>query len=161
MEFEEIYNSYFNDVYLYILRFSGSKETAEEITAETFFKALKSVDTFRGDCSIVTWLCQIAKNCYYTHLKKNSRTVYLDDDIADTASEQDLETAAIDHSEALRINRHLQELPETYKEVFIWRVYAEMSFADIGALFGKTANWACVTYHRARKMIVDKMEGHS
>ena len=158
MEFEDIYSSYFKDVYLYTLRLSSSKEIAEEVTAETFFKALKSISSFRGDCSIVTWLCQIAKNSYYTYLKKNGRTICLDDDIANTASEQDLETIAIDHDEALRIKRHLHELPEIYKEVFMWRIYAEMSFDEIGSLFGKTANWACVTYHRARKMIMDKME---
>ena len=66
MEFEDIYSSYFKDVYLYTLRLSSSKEIAEEVTAETFFKALKSISSFRGDCSIVTWLCQIAKNSYYT-----------------------------------------------------------------------------------------------
>lgn len=161
MEFEDIYSTYFKDVYLYILRLSGNKEIAEEVTAETFFKALKSISSFRGDCSIVTWLCQIAKNSYYTYLKKNSRTVYLDDEMADTASDQDLETIAVDRDEALRIRRHLHELPEIYKEVFMWRVFAEMSFDEIGALFGKTANWACVTYHRARKMIIDKMEESS
>jgi RNA polymerase sigma-70 factor (ECF subfamily) len=61
---------------------------------------------------------------------------------------------------SLHIRRHLHELPETYKEVFMWRVLAELSFSEIGALFGKTANWACVTYHRARKLIQKGMEVH-
>ena len=70
MEFEQIYNTYFNHVYLYIRKLSGNEHIAEEITSETFFKAMQSIDNFRGDCDIRVWLCQIAKNCYYTHLKK-------------------------------------------------------------------------------------------
>lgn len=61
MEMEEIFRRYFQDVYLYIRRLSGSEQVAEEITGETFFKALRSIDRFRGECDIRVWLCQIAK----------------------------------------------------------------------------------------------------
>ena len=73
-EFEHIYRTYFNDVYLYICRLSGNDQIAEEITSETFFKAMRSISGFRGDCDLRVWLCQIAKNCYYTYLKKSKRT---------------------------------------------------------------------------------------
>ena len=63
-----------------------------------------------------------------------------------------------DHSEAARIQELLHALREPYKEVFMWRVYGEKSFRDIGALFGKTENWACVTYHRAKRMIREGLE---
>ena len=56
------------------------------------------------------------------------------------------------------IQKALHELNEPYKEVFLWHVYAELSFRQIGQIFGKTENWACVTYHRAKKMIREKME---
>jgi len=70
MEFEQIYNTYFNHVYLYIRKLSVNEHIAEEITSETFFKATQSIDSFRGDCDLRVWLCKIAKNCYYFHLKK-------------------------------------------------------------------------------------------
>ncbi|MBR6551981.1 MAG: RNA polymerase subunit sigma, partial [Clostridia bacterium] len=54
--FEKIYKEYFNDVYLYIKRLSGDEHVAEDITSETFFKALKSIDSFRGECEIRVWL---------------------------------------------------------------------------------------------------------
>ena len=44
----------------------------------------------------------------------------------------------------------LHRLSEPYKEVFLLRTLGQLSFKQIGALFGKTENWACVTYHRAR-----------
>ena len=62
---EEIYREYFQDVYLYILRLSGNEHIAEDITSDTFFKAIKSLASFRGDCDIRVWLCQIAKNSYF------------------------------------------------------------------------------------------------
>ena len=71
-EFEQIYKAYFNDVVLYIKSLSQNESVAEEITSETFFKAMRSVDDFRGDCDIRVWLCQIAKNCFYSYLKKNT-----------------------------------------------------------------------------------------
>ena len=63
-EFEKIYRTYFNDVFLYIRRLSNNEQIAEEITSETFYKAMRSIDSFRGDCDIRVWLCQIAKNSY-------------------------------------------------------------------------------------------------
>ena len=60
-DFVKLYNTYFNDVYLYIRRLSGDEHIAEEITSETFFKAMHSIDSFRGDCDVRVWLCQIAK----------------------------------------------------------------------------------------------------
>ena len=60
--------------------------------------------------------------------------------------------------DAQRIRALLHTLPEPYKEVFMWRTLGELSFAEIGALYGKTANWACVTYHRARQQIKTGME---
>ena len=74
--------------------------------------------------------------------------------IAEERHEEGLE----DHSEAARIQELLHALREPYKEVFMWRVYGEKSFRDIGALFGKTENWACVTYHRAKRMIREGLE---
>ena len=59
---------------------------------------------------------------------------------------------------AQQVKHLLHELPDPYKEVFMWRTLGELSFKEIGKLFHKTENWACVTYHRARKMIQKGME---
>ena len=89
-DFEQLYDTYFNDVYLYILRLSGNEHIAEEITSDTFFKAMKSINSFRGDSDVRVWLCQIAKNCYYSYIKRNNRTEQVDEaelqEIPDLAS---------------------------------------------------------------------------
>ena len=159
MEFEQIYITYFRDVYLYIRRLSNSEHIAEEITSETFFKAMKSIDSFRGDCDIRVWLCQIAKNCYYSYIKKADRTECIDNvEIAEQGAS--FEERLFRHDTAMQIQKILHDVPEPYKEVFMWRVYAELSFKQIGQIFGKSENWACVAYHRARNKIKEKLEGY-
>ncbi|MCI8647091.1 MAG: sigma-70 family RNA polymerase sigma factor [Firmicutes bacterium] len=162
-EFEKLYRDYFDDVYLYIRRLSGDEHTAEEITSETFFRAMRSISSFRGDCDIRVWLCQIAKNCYYNYLKKSQKTDHLDDaELSQLPSEEcTIEEQYINREEATRIRAILHTVPEPYKEVFMWRVFAELSFKQIGQIFGKSENWACVTYHRAKMKIQSRLEDKS
>lgn len=162
-EFEKIYRMYFDDVYLYIRRLSGDENIAEEITSEAFFKAMRSISSFRGQCDIRVWLCQIAKNCYYTHLKKSQKTQSIDDALLSElpSEESTAEEQCIRREEAARIRTVLHHVSEPYKEVFMWRVFAELSFKQIGQIFGKSENWACVTYHRAKTMIQSRLEDRS
>ena len=155
---EELYNKYFRDVYKYVLKLSGSEYIAEEITSETFFKAIKSIDSFRGDCHIRVYLCQIAKNCYFSNLKKQNKTIG-DTSVDKYSADEIIEKAAEDKETLNQIHIFLHSLKEPYQEVFMWRVFADLSFKQIGEIFGKSENWACVTYHRARKQIIDKLEG--
>lgn len=158
-EFEKIYRTYFDDVYHFICRLSGNEDLAEEITSETFFKAMRSIGSFRGDCDIRVWLCQIAKNCYYTHNKRSSRADIDSIDLLELPSEEkSVEERCIAHDEAAQIRAVLHNVSEPYKEVFMWRVFAELSFKQIGQMFGKSENWACVTYHRAKAIIKSRLE---
>ena len=156
-EFEKIYRTYFTDVELYLRAICKDEHLAEELTEQVFFQALKALPKFRGDCDIRTWLCAMAKNCYLSHLRKQKQTEPLEDlQIADP--ERSIEERSLDRDQAMIIHRLLHDLPEPYKEVFSLRVFGQLSFDEIGQLFGRTANWACVTYHRARKKIKDQME---
>ena len=75
LNIQEVYEQYFTVVYRYLLSLSHNTHIAEELTQETFFKALKKVDDFRGDCDLRVWLCQISKNTYYDYQKKNKKYV--------------------------------------------------------------------------------------
>lgn len=156
MEFEEIYTKYFTDVYLFVLAMSRNPDIAEEITQETFFKALKNLKNFKGDCSLKTWLCQIAKNTYLSNLKKSGR--FQDDDLAQTPDTMDIENLYIKKDEALSIYKVLHCLDEPYKEVFVLRVLGELAFQEIGEIFGRKEGWARVTFHRARQKIQDLLK---
>ncbi len=151
-DYEEIYNRYFGDVYKYMLAMSRDPALAEEITQETFFKALKSLDTFRGQCKLYVWLCQIAKHTYLSYLKKRKLHE------TEEPPGDSLEEMMLRKESAFQIHQALHSLPEPYKEVFSLRVLGELPFRQIGFLFGKTENWARVTYHRARLKIKEELE---
>lgn len=160
MEFEQIYNTYFKSVYRYIRKLSGDEHIAEEITSETFLKAMKSIGDFRGECDMRVWICQIAKNTYYSYLKKSNRITSVDETELQSIVDPNalIEEQIGIQDEAQQIRKILHTMPDPYKEVFMWRVFGELSFKEIGNLFNKTDNWACVTYHRARNMIQSRLE---
>ncbi len=149
MDFEKVYSEYYDTVFRYILSICKDEAWAEEITQEAFFKALKNIDSFQGKCKLRVWLCQIAKNTFYTDAKKRSREIsdftLASIPVSDT-SQQDL----MRKEDAFEIHKALHMLDEPYKEVFWMRTFGELSFKDIGMLFGKTESWARVTYHRAK-----------
>ncbi len=157
MDYEKLYNSYYMQVYSYTVSLSKSKEMAEEITQNTFYKAVNATAQFKGNSDELTWLCSIAKNLYYDELRRNSRLADMSE--ADTIpSDENIERAVADSDMAFRIHLVLHHLDEPYKEVFQLRVFGELSFAQIAQIFGKTETWARVTYHRAKLKIQERMD---
>ena len=155
-EFETIYRTYFRDVELYLRAICKDEVLAEELTEQVFFQALKALPKFRGDCDIRTWLCAMGRNCYLSHLRKARPTENIDElQIPDPR--KTVEERITDREQAMAIHRVLHDLPEPYKEVFSLRVFGQLSFSQIGEVFGKTANWACVTYHRAKSKIQEEI----
>lgn len=156
-EFEEVYRTYFRDVELYLRAICHDEVLAEELTEQVFFQALKALPKFRGDCDIRTWLCAMARNAFLSHQRKEKTTESIDE-IQIPDPRKTVEERITDQEQAMAIHRILHDLPEPYKEVFSLRIFGQLSFGDIGSLFGRTANWACVTYHRARQKIQSEME---
>jgi len=156
VELEEIYALYFKDVYYFVLSLTKDKHLAEDITSETFLKALKSLDSFKGESDIHVWLFQIAKNTYYSHLRKSKKETGLDS-IGEIEAETDIEKIVSSKEEAMAVHKVLHQLSEPYKEVFTLRLFGELSFKQIAELFGKTDNWACVTFYRAKIKIREEM----
>jgi RNA polymerase sigma-70 factor (ECF subfamily) len=154
-EVEQIYEQYFQDVYLFALSLSRNTQIAEEITQETFVKAIKNIYQFKGNCKISVWLCQIAKNTYFTYMEKQKRWEPGEPQEHLQVNSLVFEQKLIDKTEALRIHKLLHSLKEPYKEVFTLRVFGELSFDHISEVFGRTESWARVTYHRARNIIQD------
>lgn len=150
-----VYDKYFKDVYKYVLSLTQNQDLAEELTQETFFKAVKSIDTFDGRCTLFVWLCQIAKNTYFTHYQKSKRYSSIEEQTLETA--ECFEQVFVNQESAFEIHKVLHKLDEPYKEVFSLRVFGELSFQQIGLLFNKTESWARVTYHRAKIKIQEEI----
>lgn len=120
MDFEQIYSEHFKTVYLYILSLCKNKDVAAELTQDTFFKALKSIKKFRGNCDINVWLCQIAKNTCYTYFKKTKKTISTE--TRTVKSDYIFEEVIEDKFQAKDLHAILHNLGEPYKEVFSLRV---------------------------------------
>lgn len=161
MDIQELYTTYFTTVYKYAYSLSRDMHIAEEVTQETFFKALRQVKSFRGDCKIQVWLCQIAKNCYFDYLRKHRRTQPLEEEPSFAATADGPDAALINHETAMRIHKCLHYLKEPYKEVFSLRAFGELSFSDIGNIFGKSESWARVTFHRAKMKIREELQNEN
>lgn len=157
MGLDEVYKQYFNDIYHYVYSLSGNGNISEEITQETFFKALKAIDKYDGVKDIRAWLFSIAKNTYFSYYKKARRSVDFEEK-QEVISGVSFEEKIIDAEVAFRIHQYVHSMKEPYKEVFTLRVFGELPFEKIGALFGKSSGWARVIFHRAKEQIVKKME---
>lgn len=148
-DFETLYAQYFTDVYRYALSLCRSESEAEELTQDTFFKALQSIDRFQGQCKIYVWLCQIAKNAWFSSARRQKRLVP-EEEAPERAAPGSPEADCLAGETSLEAQRALHRLEEPYKEVLLLRIYGETPFSRIGELFGKTESWARVTYHRGR-----------
>lgn len=158
MEIDEIYERYFKDVLHYMYGLSRDASIAEEITQETFFKALKAIDSYDGRKDIKAWLFTIAKNTFYTYCRQKKKYVdieYMEDNESDSIT---FEEKVIDKEILFQIHKYLHGMQEPYKEVFNLRIFGELPFDKIGAIFGKSSGWARVTYYRAKNMIIEYME---
>jgi RNA polymerase sigma factor (sigma-70 family) len=156
-DFGKIYTEHFSDIYKYVLTLCRNEVIAEEVTQETFFKAMRHIDQFNGSCKLYVWLCQIAKNTYFSLSKKQKRMAPdIDADFPDTAS--DLEKDYFDKEVATQLHVLLHNLNEPYKEVFTLRIFGELPFSQIGELFGKTDSWARLIFYRAKKQLQEAMK---
>lgn len=152
-----VLEQYYEDVFRFLRGLSADEHLAEELTQETFYRALKAVDSYRGEADIRIWLCSIAKNLYYTQCKKQKRFLADEDMEEYQAEDKNFLDIIADRETALQVHRILHELQEPYKEVFSLRIFGELPFRDIGILFGKPQHWACVVYHRAKAKIREQM----
>ncbi len=148
--FDEIYQQYAQTVYKYLLSLTYQSDLSEELTQETFYQALRTIDRYDGKCRISTWLCGIAKNVLLTYRRKHPQHEDIDDlAIHVESSEQDL----ADSAERVELLKKLHMLAEPYREVMYLRIFGNLSFREIGEIHEKTENWARVTFYRGKEKL--------
>lgn len=159
-DMRKVYEEYFHTVYGFLMGLSGGDDDlAEELTQETFYRAIKNSGKFRGECKMSTWLCQIAKYTYYQYLDKKKRHGEVSlEDMTDTGIGEQLEQSFIENEEKLIVYKKIQELQSPMKDVFLLRLTGDLSFKEIGNIFGKTENWARVTYYRGKQILGRELE---
>ena len=149
---DEIYEECFETVYKYLFCLTHNSDISEELTQETFYRAVKKIDTYNVKCKISVWLCQIAKHLWYNQCRKNKRIVDTDETF-DIEDPQNLEEQFIAGEEKVLLYKKMQNLDEKTREVMYLRITGELSFKEIGEILGKTENWARVTFYRGKSKL--------
>lgn len=150
---EEIYEMYSRKVFLFLLSKTNNEHLAEELTQETFFQAVQSIDRFRGNSSVLTWLCGIAKNVWLKYLKKHQELLSIENDIPEIRDTKET-NVQWEQKEILQL---IHDMNEPAREVMYLRLISNLSFAEIGEIIGKTENWTRVTFFRGKQKIVKEI----
>jgi len=152
-EMEQLYRKYAKTVYKYALCLTKKEQLAEELTQETFAQAVERIATFRGDCKVSVWLCQIAKYIWYKEQKKNKSLQFAENMEELKMVTTDIAEEIFYTQEKIALFKKIQELEEPMKSVMYLRLTGELTFEEIGEVLGKTANWARVVFHRGKQKI--------
>ncbi len=154
-DMEQIYEQYFETVYKYLFCLTRNSDMAEELTQETFYRAVKKIHTFKGECKISVWLCQIAKNLWYDECRKHQKAIKMNEEnFLETQVSNDVtEEKVVQNEEKMALYKKLQKLDEKTREVIYLRITGELSFKEIGTILNQTENWARVTFYRGKQKL--------
>ena len=152
-DIEKIYEEYFETVNKYLFCLTHNNDISEELTQETFYKAVKKIDTYKGECKISVWLCQIAKNLWYDQCRKNKKAINVEEELFDIETTNTTEEQVVANDEKISLYKKMQNLDEKTREVMYLRITGELSFKEIGTIMNKTENWARVTFYRGKNQL--------
>ena len=154
---EELYNEHASYVYKYLLCLCHDDELAEDYTQETFCRAIKNIDNFRGECKIEVWLCQIAKNAYFNDLRKKRRenAVSIEANELNIKDDLNIEEDFITNEEKEIMERLIEKLDDKSKEIVRMRISADMSFKEISSIYNKRETWSRVIFYRAKVKLIE------
>lgn len=151
-DMDAIYRRHVQTVYKFLLAQCRDPDLAEELTQETFYQAVRSIDRFDGSCKLSIWLCQIAKHLWYQQLRKRQKAPVPLDNVPDSLAPS-AEEGLLEQEGRLSLLRQIHQLPELQREVVYLRAFGSLSFREIGDVLGKTENWARVTFYRSKEKL--------
>ncbi len=154
-DMEQIYKEYAQTVYRYLLSVTRDAHLSEELTQETFYQAIRSVEKYDESCKMSTWLCAIAKNVWRTYQRKHPITEEIGEQVPQGNQTEEIVFGNISKVELFK---KLQQMQGETKDVMYFRLFGELSFKEIGEILGKTENWARVTYYRGKEKLRKELE---
>ena len=152
-DMREVYQRHAQTVYKFLLAKTRDEHLAEELTQETFYQAVRSVDRFDGTCKVSVWLCQIAKHLWYQSLRKGRREAPVPPEDLPESPGPSAEESVLEREGRMDLLKLVHNLPETQKEVVYLRAFGGLSFREIGDVLGRTETWARVTFYRTKEKL--------
>jgi len=152
---DELYSEYFQTVFKYMFCITHDADLSEELTQETFYQAMKTCESFRGDCKVSVWLCQIAKRLWYKEYSKRKRQGFnsIDDIVESLPAEESIEKDVVEKESKIELYKRISSLDEKTREVIYLRLTGELSFREIGDILMKNETWARVTFYRGKQKL--------
>lgn len=159
VDMDAAYQEYADLVYRFLYSHTHDADWSQELMQETFLRAVDSIARYDASCKLSVWLCQIAKHIMWQELRRKKRMdiVELPEDLPDTSG-TDGETHVIRKEITQALYRAIHLLPETEKEVVLYRMTGELSFRQIGEILGKSENWSRTVFYRAKQKIRKELE---
>lgn len=156
-DIDKLYKDYARKVHSYLFYLCKDNHMADDLTQETFYRAMKSIHNFRGECKVSVWLCQIAKHLWFKEVEKRKKVSFekFENDIK---SNTDIEALNINHINSIDLFKLLHTFDEKTKELMYLRLTGFLSFKEIGEIIGESEVWARVTFYRTKQKIVKEME---
>lgn len=145
---EEIYKDNYTIVYKYLLINCHNEDIAEELTQETFYRAVKNINKFKKGSKISTWLCKIAKNLWIDEIKRKNKFKEID--------ENDFiipDNDVFANEDRIKLFGKIQKLDTETRDVIYLRLTGELSFKEIAQIMNKTENWVRVTFYRGKEKL--------
>ena len=164
---KEIYEKYSKLVYNYLYKITNNKELSEDLMQETFYSAIKNINSFNNKCKISTWLCQIAKNKYINEIRKKNVLVSMEEysfdyfNIYINNETNNIEQNLIKNEEKEFLYKNLNKLDDTIRELFFLKIKLNFTFKEIAIILGKTEEWARVNFYRTKIKIKEELKNEN
>jgi RNA polymerase sigma-70 factor (ECF subfamily) len=157
----ELYERYSGPVFDYLLRVSGDRPLADELTGETFYRAMLALDGFRGEASVKTWLLRIARNLYLRRAEREKRSVSLEDleerGLTFAARQASPERELLREERSRAIQGALLSLRENDRSVLLLSAREDLSCRQIGEVLGISVSAVKVRLYRARRRLLSAL----
>ncbi len=145
----ELYDEYFPKIYNYIFYRIRHKETAEDLTSQTFLKAVDNFDRFNSKKgTFQSWIYRIAKNTLIDHYRKNKETMDIEK-IFNLKSDEDIEKQVADKISVQKIRKALKILSPDQQEIVIMRLWDDLPYQEIASITKKTTASCRMIFSRA------------
>jgi RNA polymerase sigma-70 factor, ECF subfamily len=150
--FGRIYDKHVKTIYNFIYYKVFDKEHAEDLTSQTFFKALKSVASVDPDRPIVSWLYKIAQNSVLDHYRSVRKSEDIDD-YWDISTDEDVVSDLDIKVDMERVKKYLKKLSSLERDIIFMRVWQEMPYEEIADIVGKSEANCKMIYSRSLKKL--------
>ena len=142
------------------MRLTADALLSEELMQETFYQAYKSILRYNGKSTLFTWLCAIAKTCYFKYIRRNKEKLLnlevLDQELM--ANESACPEQMLEKEETIsEVINALMSMKKIYRDVIVMRVYFECSYKELSQVLGISENTAKVRYHRGIEILKGKI----